>query len=375
MHLGYSCYLLFESATVPLSNSVLSATGTCSGWRDGEDKAGELGRFLTHYLSCDFHYFSSVFLNVVWTCMNLRSLECILARPEAPDDLDLKDPWPTVLRLFDACQSQLGKGTTMKNIGKQHVEDSWSLSIIMCVAINFLWRHFTSSLSEVLYFSKIKHAQLHPLKKQRVRNQPLILDTCTGTIVYSIHLYIEQISCLQKLLTRTLVSRWLWWWGVPQLLQAKPWGLHWTPQICLHFAVNFDVPRGHMTSLFLLAPLSLETVEASRKHMQLGWWSFLKNSQSSSFEYHSYPQCTTFNCLTELQAQKFGKWHVHTSSIRHHPFPRRLGGQGHHFAVYFDLRGWAKSGYLGAVGVPWMRLEGLRLDERAGDGGRWCTVW
>jgi len=49
----------------------------------------------------------------------------------------------------------------------------------------------------------------------------------------------------------------------------------------------------------------------------------------------------------------------------HHPSniidwcPWRLGGQGHHFAVYFELRGSSKSGYLGAVGVPWMQLEGL----------------
>ena len=61
---------------------------------------------------------SRVFLG----CMkHLRTSECILAHPEAPDNLDLMD----LLRLFDACQSQLGKGTTMKNIGKQHVEDSW----------------------------------------------------------------------------------------------------------------------------------------------------------------------------------------------------------------------------------------------------------
>jgi len=41
-------------------------------------------------------------------------------------------------KLFDACQSQLGKGTTMKNIGKQHVEDVGVKVALMVIILLFI---------------------------------------------------------------------------------------------------------------------------------------------------------------------------------------------------------------------------------------------
>ena len=162
MHLGNSCYTIYIymitvsplwKCNCPFINSVSSVTGTCSGWRNGEDKAGELGRFLMRYLSCIICIHDKLISQVFVGCMkHLRTSECILFSTSRSFRQFGNGPMSHGLEALRCMSIAAWKGydheehrqaTRRGLLALKSHQDITVMSVIMCVTINFLWRHFT----------------------------------------------------------------------------------------------------------------------------------------------------------------------------------------------------------------------------------------
>lgn len=149
MHLGNSCYISpLRKCSCPFINSVPSLTGTCSGWRNGEDKAGELGRFLMRYLSC-IHFYG--FSSVSRLYETLTNFGVYFSTSRSSRQFGLNGPIEALRCMSIAAwkgydHEEHRQATRRGLLALKLHQDITVMSVKLCVTINFLWRHFTYSL-------------------------------------------------------------------------------------------------------------------------------------------------------------------------------------------------------------------------------------